>query len=830
MAALGGLGFSPYIDDSSSGVKSGPERCLVTFFDREDIEGNLISFLPGQAIAAVQPAGAIANESIALGSVRLIRFTEPVDIRRSVEHFSKHGIMVHSVARKAPFSLTYRDGRVLTGELHGYGAEQEGFGVYLVDEEGGDDARGIRCYFPASSVENFTVGEKLGKLLLEKEDLTADGLRTALEEQQRLRTQKLGEILIEHRLVDMRQLEEAIKEQSAKPIRRLGEVLVESGMISDAQLREALEEQSRRRGRPLGEILVGMGLLDKDTVREVLAQKLGIPHVDLAKFRIEEDAFTTVPISLVLEHHVMPLYKTGGDIVVAMENPLDGNVIEALRFATQLKVIPVLASRDEIDRALRRRPSEGIAVWTLEGERVDVRQVSGITPESQAGPAFDPGVALAGELASRLEDEAAPGDLSLEASESTVRETDNTLVKLVNKIVLDARDQGASDIHIEPRPGKENTRIRFRRDGVLHDYLEVPASFRNALVARIKIMANLDISEKRRPQDGKIDFKRFGPARIELRVATIPTNNNLEGVVLRILASAKPMPLDRMQLAPRVLKNLRALAEKPYGLILVCGPTGSGKTTTLHSVLGYINTPERKIWTAEDPVEITQPGLSQVQVNAKIGWTFAAALRSFLRADPDVIMVGEMRDQETAQTSIEASLTGHLVLSTLHTNSAAESITRLLDMGLDPFNFADALLGVLAQRLARRLCPDCKATKPGDEAAVRALAEEYCSGTPLDPARAMESWAADYGRHGRVALAFPVGCKECGGSGFRGRIALHELLVVSPPVRHLVRTRAPVSEIVPAAQEDGMHTLKQDGIEKVLQGLTTIEQVRSVCA
>ncbi len=828
MTPLQGLAFSPYIEDPQSAQKSAPERCLMNFFERGDLEANLISFLPGQGVALVQPVGAIANENIALETVRTIRFAEPVDITRSVAHLRKHGITVQSTERRAPFSITYRDGRVFTGELHGYGTVEGGFGVYLVDEESGDDTRGVRCYFPASSIESFTVGEKLGKLLLEKEDLTEEGLRAALDEQQRLRAQKIGDILVERRVVDMHQLEAAIKLQAGKPVRRLGEVLIESGMITDGQLRDALDEQKRRRGKPLGEILVGMGLLDTDTIREVLARKLGIPHVDLAKFRIEESAFTAVPLALILEHHVMPLYKAGGELVVAMENPLDARVIDALRFASQLKIVPVLATLDDIDRALRRRPGEGMAVWTLEGEQADVKQLSGVSPEQSL--AFNPAVALAEDLALQLEAEAAPGALSLEAAESSVKETDNTLVKLVNKIILDARDQGASDIHIEPRPGKENTRIRFRRDGILHDYLEVPAGFRNALVARIKIMANLDISEKRRPQDGKIDFKRFGPARIELRIATIPTNNNLESVVLRILASAKPMALEKMQFAPRVLKNLRALAEKPYGLILVCGPTGSGKTTTLHSVLGHINTPERKIWTAEDPVEITQPGLSQVQVNAKIGWTFAGALRAFLRADPDVIMVGEMRDQETAQTSIEASLTGHLVLSTLHTNSAAESVTRLLDMGLDPFNFADALLGVLAQRLARRLCPDCRLTKPGSEAAIASLAAEYCGGTPLEPARAIEAWMTDYGRNGQIMLASAVGCQECGGSGFRGRIAVHELLVVTPPVRHLIRTKSPVSEIVPAAMEDGMHTMKQDGIEKVLQGFTVLEQVRAVCA
>ncbi|HEX2332970.1 MAG TPA: GspE/PulE family protein, partial [Burkholderiales bacterium] len=294
------------------------------------------------------------------------------------------------------------------------------------------------------------------------------------------------------------------------------------------------------------------------------------------------------------------------------------------------------------------------------------------------------------------------GDALESTSDEASAAADNELVKLVNKVIVDAYNQGASDIHIEPYPGKAKTEIRFRKDGSLGPYIEVPSSYRAAIAARLKIMCDLDISEKRKPQDGKIKFKKFGPLDIELRVATIPTAGGVEDIVMRILATGEPIPLDKMGFTDRNLEQLKSTVSKPYGLFFCCGPTGSGKTTTLHSVLKFLNTPDTKIWTAEDPVEITQKGLRQVQVNKKAGLDFAAVMKAFLRADPDIIMVGEMRDKETTGTGIEASLTGHLVFATLHTNSAPESITRLLDMGMDPFNFSDALLGILAQRLAKR--------------------------------------------------------------------------------------------------------------------------------
>ncbi|TXI30073.1 MAG: GspE/PulE family protein [Nitrosomonas oligotropha] len=418
--------------------------------------------------------------------------------------------------------------------------------------------------------------------------------------------------------------------------------------------------------------------------------------------------------------------------------------------------------------------------------------------------------------------------------------TDNELVKLVNKIIIDAYKMGVSDIHIEPYSGKEKTKVRFRKDGSLMPYIEVPAGYRNSMITRIKIMCDMDISEKRKPQDGKIKFRKFAPLDIELRVATIPSAGGLEDVVMRILAAGEPIPLEKMGFTEHNLEELKKIISKPYGLFFVCGPTGSGKTTTLHSVLKYLNRDDTKIWTAEDPVEITQRGLRQVQINVKAGLTFPAIMRSFLRADPDIIMVGEMRDKETTSIGIEASLTGHLVFATLHTNSAPESVIRLLDMGMDPFNFSDALLGVLAQRLAKRLCKNCKESYLASEHEVDTLLAEYCAELKnidrfkADPDAALreirEQWIQQYGGdQGQITLYKAAGCDDCVGTGYSGRVGLHELMTATDALKKNVQERARVADMLVTALSDGMRTLKQDGIEKVLQGITDIHQVRVVC-
>lgn len=421
------------------------------------------------------------------------------------------------------------------------------------------------------------------------------------------------------------------------------------------------------------------------------------------------------------------------------------------------------------------------------------------------------------ELLSKLDDGDEP---EIDYESQKVSEQDSVIVQLVNKIIMDAVNRKVSDIHIEPYPGRDDVQVRMRIDGRCQLYQRIPYKYKYAIPSRIKIMCGLDISERRKPQDGKIDFKKFGPLNVELRVATIPTAGQMEDVVLRVLASGEAaLPFDKLGLTERNSRVLERSIRQPYGLVLVVGPTGSGKTTTLHSAISVINTPETKIWTAEDPVEITQRGLRQVQVHPKIGFTFAAALRSFLRADPDVIMVGEMRDEETAEIGIEASLTGHLVFSTLHTNSAPETVTRLLDMELDPFSFSDAILCILAQRLARRLCDACKKEYTPDRKELEEIITEY----------GLEDFKKTGIKPGNIKLHKAMGCTKCSESGYKGRLGLHELLEGTNRMKSLIKHRSEIEEIRRQAINDGMTTLKQDGILKCFQGLTDIKEVRKVC-
>ncbi len=393
-------------------------------------------------------------------------------------------------------------------------------------------------------------------------------------------------------------------------------------------------------------------------------------------------------------------------------------------------------------------------------------------------------------------------------------------VRLADEIITEAYKLGASDIHIEPYPGKEKTEIRIRTDGICQLHKTIDSKYRNSLISRIKIMARLDIAERRKPQDGKIQFKTNEGENIELRAVTIPTQGGLEDVALRILPSGDIMPLEDMRFSERNYKKFIEAVKKPNGIIIVCGPTGSGKTTTLHSALYKINKPDKKIWTAEDPVEITKKGLRQVQVNSKIGFTFAAAMRSFLRADPDVIMVGEMRDKETAKIGVEAALTGHLILSTLHTNNASESIARLLEMGIEPFNFADSILIILAQRLAPTLCPNCKEKYHPQEEEYINIVKEF--GKDEFDTFVNIPYSKDF------FLYKPTGCSNCGKTGYKGRIAIHELLVGTREIKRLIKKEAGAEDIRRSAKKDGMTSLKQDGIIKVFKGLCDLKQIKRI--
>jgi type II secretory ATPase GspE/PulE/Tfp pilus assembly ATPase PilB-like protein len=587
--------------------------------------------------------------------------------------------------------------------------------------------------------------------------------------------------------------------------------LVARSLLTPQELEQATR-LARERDADIEDVLLADFHLKPAQLGPALSDYAGVPYEPFRPDRMKPvELLRNLKQQYALEHGWLPL-EDGPDGLVLMA--LDPERVAASHIATQVFGRARIAWR----------------VTTRHDLRLTVAQFFG-------GPVADD--TSVGELLSHLDEDHDADDAADGGGSEVSAAVENELVKLLNRIIVDAYRQGASDIHIEPQPGRGKTGVRFRKDGVLVPYIEIPASYRSALIARVKIMCDLDISERRKPQDGKIRFRKYGPLDIELRVATIPSSGGVEDVVMRILQAGAPIPLDALGVLPHNLARLKSAVSKPYGLFFVCGPTGSGKTTTLHSILAYLNTPETKIWTAEDPVEITQKGLRQVQVNRKAGLDFATVMRAFLRADPDVIMVGEMRDRETVSTGIEASLTGHLVFSTLHTNSAPESVVRLLDMGMDPFNFADALLGILAQRLARRLCATCRQAYHPDDAEVDALLDEYCeelrgqAAYRADPqaarAAVLAGWRERHGdADGRFTLYRAIGCADCN-KGYRGRVGLHELMLGSERIKRLLTEHARVADLLAAALEDGMLTLKMDGIEKILDGVTDIKMVRAVC-
>jgi len=615
---------------------------------------------------------------------------------------------------------------------------------------------------------------------------------------------------------------------AGKEKRLIGEYLIEDKVLDEATLNRTLEYQSKAPVRHrIGEFLISDGAVTAPQLNRALARQRGIPLVDASLIEISTEAVRLVPIRIARLKEAMPITMHDRRLVVAVSDPFDLELQEYFSFLSGTRTMLVYSSPEKIAAA---QANYGHATAGA-GRGAERKEASGgeASPDSR-GLMRAKAVAQFEDIADELgDDEDAAGDAL-----GGVDENDETVIGLVNKVINDAIRLGVSDIHFEAFPRTRNAQIRFRKDGVMEAHSEYPVAYHPAVVSRLKIIAELDISEKRKSQDGKIAFGQ-GNKKLDLRVSTIPTSNALEVVTVRILSSGKPMPLSRIGMHPAALEAFRDQILKPYGLILVCGPTGSGKTTTLHSVLRELNTPERKIWTAEDPVEVVQKNISQVQVLPKIGWTFANALRSFLRADPDVIMIGEIRDAETAKVAVEASMTGHLVMSTVHTNSAAETLARMLDLDVAAFNLADAALAVLAQRLARRVCADCGEAYEFNDEELETLVNEYhLAGTGKAPSkterdRLLARWRSEFFGGAALTGVRAVGCSSCNGSGYRGRLGIHELLVVTPEIRKLIRGNASTGEVFRQAIGDGMKTLRQDGIEKVVQGLTDLKEVRTVC-
>jgi type IV pilus assembly protein PilB len=548
------------------------------------------------------------------------------------------------------------------------------------------------------------------------------------------------------------------------------DVLVSQGKLTEEQLQQALEFQ-KRNPMELGQVLVSLGFISEADLAQAQARRLNLDYVELTEANVDPEAVSLVPEKLLRKHGALPLYKEDGRLIVAMSDPTDVYALDDLRMTSHCSIVPVVTTEEDLQHVQAMVFSAGA-------------QVAGMLEEAP-------------EMEIEDEDEIELG-AGTDAYEAPV-------VRLVNSILQRAVAEEASDIHLEPQAQK--LEVRLRVDGMLREFMSVPPNLRLGVVARLKILGDLGIAERRLPQDGRFSV-RLGEKKVDIRVATLPTVFG-EEVVLRLLDTSNlRTDLTELGFAPRDLERYTEVFERPYGTILVTGPTGSGKSTTLYATLNRLNSPERKIITIEDPVEVRMRGINQIQVNPKAGLTFASGLRSILRNDPDVVMVGEIRDSETAKTGVEAALTGHLVLSTLHTNDAPAAVTRLTEMGVEPFLTATAVDCVIAQRLARRLCDRCKRPVEIDEDVLSRL-----------------DFPFEHLREGGARFHEAVGCEKCRRSGYRGRMGIYELLVVTDDLKDLILRRASTTEISRVAEEEGMTRLREDGLMKAARGITTIEEV-----
>ena len=566
-------------------------------------------------------------------------------------------------------------------------------------------------------------------------------------------------------------------------VRRLGDLLVAEGLITEAQLRQALGNQ-RGKADKLGSVLVRQGSLTEEQLIGFLSRQYGIPSITLVNLEVDAETLRLVPPHIAKKYEVLPVKRIGGTLTLAMSDPTNVFALDDIAFMTNLQILPVVAPQAAIRRALDANYEAAQAVSSMTDMMSEITGDASnveVVEDEQAGTQVD------------------VFELKESADEAPV-------VKLVNMVLVDAIRKGASDLHWEPY--EKTFRIRFRIDGVLHEMLSPPKRLEPAIISRLKIMSNLDISERRLPQDGRIKL-RYGSREVDLRVSILPTIFG-EKAVLRILdKEALQLDMTKLGFDAWSYEKFGHAIHQPNGMVLITGPTGSGKTTTLYSAISTINSPEHNIMTAEDPVEYNLKGVNQVQVNEGIGRTFAGVLRSFLRQDPDVILVGETRDLETAQISIRAALTGHLVFTTLHTNDCPSTVARLVDMGVPPFLLSSALRLILAQRLGRRICKDCR-----------------------EPIEGHEDDLVPYGHvpegRGKVTFFKGKGCQACNFTGMKGRVALYEVMPITEDLRTVILKGGQTAEIREMAQSQGMKTLRQAGLLKVLEGTTTVEEVLRV--
>jgi len=673
-----------------------------------------------------------------------------------------------------------------TVKIHGEDKEKPGFFGTPAEPETSWQS----IFFTRQGVRTRRQQRLLGDILTANGLVSPEMIDEVLKEQGELRSRRIGEIIALYNDLSQESIEESIREaertQKLPANARVGDILIAAGLVTREQVEQALANQEEGRKMKVGELLVARGLVTEAQLLSALATKFKLSFIDLEEVFPTPEALGALSKGTVHRLQVLPIEIYEKTLTVATGSPTDPTIGDSLRFISNFNIDFIVARPQQIEEAIQK----------------------------YYGESDDPVESLILEMA--RDGEVLEGEEEVPSTD----ETDSQVITLVNRILLEAANKGASDIHFEPAMGTGGIKIRYRIDGTCRTTHNLSAAFKKPVISRLKIMAALDVAEHRRPQSGKILLRKAGK-RIEYRVEITPTVGEQEDAVLRILSASRPLPLGSLGFSSDNYQRFLGILGKPYGIILCVGPTGSGKTTTLHSALGQINTSERKIWTVEDPVEITQPGLRQVQVNPKIGFSFPEALRSFLRSDPDVIMIGEMRDVETAKTAIGGSLTGHLVLSTLHTNNAPETLTRLIEMGMDKVNFSDALLAVLAQRLALRLCEHCRVSYHPDRDEYDRLVEAY--DPKLFEKHGMPTFSED------LVLMKKGSCKACDETGYRGRLAIHELLVNSDALREGIKRDHHTEALRATALHEGMRTLRMDGVAKVFAGLTDLEQILRVC-
>lgn len=769
------------------------EDAKVRRLNGDYISGQVIDWSPEASFLelVVQEGEKQRKLRLEFSDIKLVVFPRLRMLQSQTEDLSH---LVAIADESQSFDFTFTDGTHYQGHTYTFHEDEQGFVLFT---EGGADSYSC-AFIPRGAASEHRFGRKMSELIEESKSQTLPPTEANSEVEQKRQEskRKLSQYVSESSIRRSEDLIHALAHQARTPNRLLGQILLDEGIINEHQLEKALKEKQHNTREPLGQILIRQRSATPEDIQYSLARKLNIPFVDLGNFEIDFDVVKLVPERLARKHTIIPLCRLDKQLVVATEDPLNATALDAVRFHTNMSVEPVMATKDAINTSLNQ-------LYALASD-VDMDDLVLDNPEER------------------------DRDRDINADEEELQE--NLTVRLVNKVITDGINMGASDIHFEPYGPRKKAIIRFRKDGAMQHYYSIPASLRFSFVARLKVMARLDTSITRVPQDGKIAFRRRDDSAVELRVATIPTISGSEDIVIRILPQEKPRPLGDMGMEAARYRVLVDTIEKPYGLFLAVGPTGSGKTTTLHSILNHLNTEDRKIWTAEDPVELTATGLRQIQINNKVGLNFAAVIRSILRADPDIIMVGEIRDKETASIALEASLTGHLVLGTMHTNNAPSTVQRFLQMGMDPFNFGDALLGVLAQRLARTLCSDCATKYEATDHELELLADEYINQhkNAINRDELIKQWTETYGEKGHIKLARKVGCDSCNQTGYRGRTAIHELLTNEPEVQEAIFTDKSQTDLRRIAQSHGMLTLKQSGIVKVLQGLTDIHEIRKV--